>query len=233
MDYYSEFKEQNERNKKRGRPVRVSESKVAGYEAIVEYKDTKECVMTGIGKVLQMVEQGLVCVTNPSVFKKVFPKEKVPMSEVQCWYNYYGEGKGAINKILREYGATSLNYKKFLKKGYDSLIVTNALVGIKEQRIIPSEIVVFDTALIEIVPEGTKGRNIAYHNTTAQFDAFSLKYVGCAHGACYGDGIYFSTVPLEEYGRTITVRLHIKNPYRIKDLNNVESIYKYVNALLA
>ena len=91
---------------------------------------------------------------------------------------------------------------------------------------------VFDTSIIEIVPNGTTGNDIAYHNTTATFDKFSLDYVGTCHGACYGEGIYFSSEPVLEYGRTITARLHIKKAYEIKDLNNIKEVHQYVNTVL-
>lgn len=61
---------------------------------------------------------------------------------------------------------------------------------------------------------------ICYHCTEQQFDAFDITLVGSGHGACYGDGFYFSSEPIPEYGRTIKVYLNIKKPYVINNVND-------------
>lgn len=228
--YYSEFLALNERNSGHSAKMRL-----IGYNAktgVAEYVRGGGKGRMHLSAIVDGVNRGVFRLSNPSFIKGAFPKERVYLKEVQIWHDFYGNNKGAISKILDEYGASLRDFKRFCRKGYDSLIVYNAPVGIENKITIPREIVVFDTSIIEIVPNGTTGNDIAYHNTTATFDKFSLDYVGTCHGACYGEGIYFSSEPVLEYGRTITARLHIKKAYEIKDLNNIREVHQYVNTVL-
>ncbi len=183
------------------------------------------------------------------------------------WEYFRGEqtqGKMTISKVLREYGLEDLQYLK--EKGYDSIIIRNAPVGIKEKIIIGREIIVFKPSQIKsiynlepkksdsifdgfkpkpnvIMPltpnqqeyfkytkirKSNGGLKVCYHSTTADFDSFDLSHIGEGGGSSYGNGFYFSTEPIEEYGKIMEVFLDVRKPYEIENVNNFSEVLKFL-----
>ena len=124
------------------------------------------------------------------------------------------------------------------KLGYDGLIIGN------ENHI--SEVVVWDSTQLEIVNEPLKeelndafwkwfGKSkliengqpmLFYHRTNAVFDVFDKDF----GSPLLADGFYFSSKPLSEwYGKNIMkVYLKMENPYIIEDMQNIDSVAKFV-----
>lgn len=183
------------------------------------------------------------------------------------WTYFQGEqtqGKMTISKVLREYGLEDLQYLK--EKGYDSIVIRNAPVGIKEKIIIGREIIVFKPSQIKSIynlnPQKsdsifdgfkpkpnvvmpftpaqleyfrfTKVRKasgqlkVCYHSTTADFDTFDMSHVGEGGGSSYGNGFYFSTEPIEEYGKVMEVLLDVRKPYEIENINNFSEVLRFL-----
>lgn len=69
---------------------------------------------------------------------------------------------------------------------------------------------------------------VCYHATNEKFEAFSKDFIGNCHGNSYGDGFYFSSEPLHDYGPSLECYLNIKNPYVIEKVNSLEDITKFL-----
>lgn len=157
----------------------------------------------------------------------------VTMESVQGWYNYAGTGKGAIGKIFKENGLDGSNTMPvFVQNGYDAVVIMNTEVGIKEKKILPYEVLITEPEQIKILQDAEKSDRELYHFTTETFDKFSKDMIGTGMGASFGPGFYFSPVDIPEYGQKMRVELNVKNPYVIKDLNDLQEIYNYVNTVL-
>lgn len=77
-----------------------------------------------------------------------------------------------------------------------------------------------------------KGKNgkpiVCYHATNEIFDSFDLTHVGEGGGSSYGDGFYFSTEPIEEYGKVMEVFLDIHKPYEINNVNDFKEVLQFL-----
>ena len=194
--------------------------------------------------------------------------KNTPANAIWGYWEYFrGEktqGKMTISKILRDFGLEDLEHLR--AKGYDSIIIRNAPVGIKEKRTIGREIIVFKPSQIKSVYnlepkksdsvfDGFKPKpnvvmpftpaqleyfrftkvrkasgqlKVCYHSTTADFDTFDMSHVGEGGGSSYGNGFYFSTEPIEEYGKVMEVLLDVRKPYEIENINNFSEVLRFL-----
>lgn len=240
---YREFQVINDISKRKAKELGLSLFKIIETDkenkvVTIETKDNKVIRKIQLDDLINNVAKKQMALSNPSEIANWFDKkETVSIEEVANWYRFYGSGKNAISKILKEYLGDDYGineFDNFRAKGYDSLIIKNAVVGTETKMTIPMEIVVFDLDAIEIIPNGDykNVKGLAYHHTNADFCEFSFDHIGEGHGASYGPGIYFSSIPIPMYGRKVTAKLHIKKPFIITNLNDVMQIYHYVNAVL-
>lgn len=175
-------------------------------------------------------------VLNISVMGDKIVHKKDISEYVLSYWNYYrdnNQGKNTINRVLRECELEQLSGLK--KRGYDSVIIYNAVVGMSKMKIIEKEILVFDESQIHIIKDNsvkTIGEPIYYHNTYEKFKRFDRSFIGTGFGCSYGLGFYFSSEPIKEYGMTKTVYLDINKPYEIKNISSFESVFKYIQACM-
>lgn len=161
---------------------------------------------------------------------KIVHKKHISECILSYWKYYSGsnQGKSTIGRVLREYELELLPGLK--KKGYDSVIIDNAVVGMHERRVIKEEVLVFDESQIHIIAKGLKSDNpyVYYHNTHSDFRRFDKSFIGSGYGLSYGAGFYFSSEPIKEYGKTIMVCLDLNKSYRLRDINSFDCILKYL-----
>ena len=177
---------------------------------------------------------------------------------------YDTQGKMTISKVLREFELEDLQGLK--NKGYDSIIIKNAPVGIRQKRLISREIIVFKPSQIKSIynykPKRTdslfdgfqvkenvcmiteeqekyfryskikKSQNgkpkVCYHATNEVFDSFDISRVGEGGGSSYGNGFYFSSEPIEEYGKVMEVFLDARKPYVIENVNDFGEVLEFL-----
>lgn len=165
---------------------------------------------------------------------KIYHKKHISECVLSYWNYYSGDnqGKNTISRVLREYELESLQGLK--KCGYDSVIIYDAVVGMTKKKIIDREILVFDESKIHIVTDTQDVCNllICYHNTNSDFKKFDKSFIGSGYGTSYGNGFYFSSEPIQEYGKTITVTLDIKKPYKIENVRSFDEVLKYIMACM-
>lgn len=77
-----------------------------------------------------------------------------------------------------------------------------------------------------------KGQNgkpiVCYHSTNETFDSFDLSHVGEGGGSSYGNGFYFSSEPIEEYGKVMEVFLDVRKPYIIENINDFGEVLYFL-----
>lgn len=77
-----------------------------------------------------------------------------------------------------------------------------------------------------------KGQNgkpaVCYHATNEIFDSFDINRVGEGGGSSYGKGFYFSSEPIEEYGKVIEVFLNVRKPYIIESVNDFNEVLRFL-----
>ena len=77
-----------------------------------------------------------------------------------------------------------------------------------------------------------KGKNgkpiVCYHATNEVFDSFDISRVGEGGGSSYGNGFYFSTEPIEEYGKIMEVFLDVHKPYVIENVNDFGEVLEFL-----
>ena len=169
-----------------------------------------------------------------------------------------------ISKVLREFELEDLQGLK--NKGYDSIIIKNAPVGIRQKRLINREIIVFKPSQIKSIynykpkrtdslfdgfeikenvcmiteeqekffryskikkPQNGKPK-VCYHATNEVFDSFDISRVGEGGGSSYGNGFYFSSEPIEEYGKVMEVFLDARKPYVIENVNDFGEVLEFL-----
>ena len=197
---------------------------------------------------------------------KLFVKNDFTSEVWNYWqYNrgYDTQGKMTISKVLREFELEDLQGLK--NKGYDSIIIKNAPVGIRQKRLISREIIVFKPSQIKSIynykPKRTdslfdgfstkdgvyliteeqqkyfrytkiKGNHgkpiVCYHATNEVFDSFDISRVGEGGGSSYGNGFYFSSEPIEEYGKVMEVFLDVRKPYVIENVNDFGDVLDFL-----
>ena len=177
---------------------------------------------------------------------------------------YDTQGKMTISKVLREFELEDLQGLK--NKGYDSIIIKNAPVGIRQKRLISREIIVFKPSQIKSIynykpkrtdslfdgfeikenvcmiteeqekyfryskikkPQNGKPK-VCYHATNEVFDSFDISRVGEGGGSSYGNGFYFSSEPIEEYGKVMEVFLDARKPYVIENVNDFGEVLEFL-----
>lgn len=69
---------------------------------------------------------------------------------------------------------------------------------------------------------------VMHHCSNAEFEVFEKSHIGEGFGSSYGQGFYFSSEVLSEYGKDIPVYLNVKKPYIINDVNNMKDITAYL-----
>ena len=62
----------------------------------------------------------------------------------------------------------------------------------------------------------------AYHSTEAKFNKFDKQYIGLGAGTSFGNGFYFGSEPIDEYGKPMEVTLLLDNPYEFDYANDDE-----------
>ena len=72
------------------------------------------------------------------------------------------------------------------------------------------------------------GLKLCFHSTNNSFNEFNLDLVGTGHGASYGEGFYFSSEPILEYGNIIEVYLNIERPYIIRNINDFYEVVEFL-----
>ena len=77
--------------------------------------------------------------------------------------------------------------------------------------------------------KGQTGKPIVcYHSTNETFDSFDLSHVGEGGGSSYGNGFYFSSEPIEEYGKVMEVFLDVRKPYIIENINDFGEVLYFL-----
>lgn len=69
---------------------------------------------------------------------------------------------------------------------------------------------------------------VMHHCTNADFEIFEKKCIGEGFGSSYGEGFYFSSEVLSEYGKDIPVYLNVTKPYVINNVNNLREIIAFL-----
>lgn len=69
---------------------------------------------------------------------------------------------------------------------------------------------------------------VMHHCTNAEFEVFEKKCIGEGFGSSYGQGFYFSSEVLNEYGKDIPVYLNVKKPYIINNVNSMKDVIAYL-----
>ena len=72
------------------------------------------------------------------------------------------------------------------------------------------------------------GLEVCYHSTNETFDSFDLSHVGEGGGNSYGNGFYFSSEPIEEYGKVMEVFLDVRKPYIIENINDFDDVLHFL-----
>ena len=76
-------------------------------------------------------------------------------------------------------------------------------------------------------PQNGKPR-VCYHATNEVFDSFDISRVGEGGGSSYGNGFYFSSEPIEEYGKIMEVFLDVRKPYVIENVNDFGEVLEFL-----
>ena len=71
---------------------------------------------------------------------------------------------------------------------------------------------------------------VVYHATMKNFNIFDRSNIW-EHGISFGDWFYFSNKPIKEYWKSKKTYLKMENPFVIEDVNNIESVKKYLKEL--
>lgn len=150
--------------------------------------------------------------------------------------------KGQFNNERYDLGLIRANSEKFAKAieqvfKYDDGNIRYALPETDSNGTVLTDKQREYFADTKVVDEQGKLKPV-YHGTDAEFTIFDKELSGSGFGNSFGNGFYFSNVPIKEYSKTIAntstrvieAYLNIKNPYVIEHINNLEEVKQFLAA---